>query len=106
MIEILSASQAVERGIYVVRAFVRLRQATSIHNDLATRHSELEDKTERLELSHDPFSRNTRRSAQAGLRCTARTHDPTGPAQAAHSKNRQTQGLIPMTLFSSELSGP
>jgi hypothetical protein len=47
-------------GIYVVRAFVRLRQAASLHADLAKRLAELEEKTERLELSHDTFSRNTR----------------------------------------------
>jgi len=57
---ILASSQAVEMGIYVVRAFVRLRQAASLHEDLAKRLAEIEEKTERLELSHDTFSRNTR----------------------------------------------
>ena len=57
---VLASSQAVEMGIYVVRAFVRLRQAATVHADLAKRLLELEDKTERLELSHDTFSRNTR----------------------------------------------
>jgi hypothetical protein len=57
---VLASGQAVEMGIYVVRAFVRLRQAATLHADLAKRLLELEDKTERLELSHDTFSRNTR----------------------------------------------
>jgi uncharacterized protein YciW len=57
---VLASSQAVEMGIYVVRAFVHLRQAASLHADLAQRLAELEEKTERLELSHDTFSRNTR----------------------------------------------
>ncbi|MEK7413011.1 MAG: ORF6N domain-containing protein [Planctomycetota bacterium] len=57
---VLASTQAVEMGIYVVRAFVRLRQAASLHEDLAKRLMELEEKTERLELSHDTFSRNTR----------------------------------------------
>lgn len=57
---VLASAQAVEMGIYVVRAFVRLRQAAALHDDLAKRLAELEDKTERLELSHDTFSRNTR----------------------------------------------
>ena len=57
---VLASSQAVEMGIYVVRAFVRLRQAASLHEDLAKRLAELEEKTERLDLSHDTFSRNTR----------------------------------------------
>lgn len=57
---VLASSQAVEMGIYVVRAFVQLRQASSVHADLAKRLTELELTTERLELSHDTFSRNTR----------------------------------------------
>jgi ORF6N domain len=57
---VLASAQAVEMGIYVVRAFVQLRQASSVHADLAKRLTELEWATERLELSHDTFSRNTR----------------------------------------------
>ena len=47
-------------GIYVVRAFVRLRQEASLHVDLAKRLTELEEKTEKLALSHDTFSHNAR----------------------------------------------
>ena len=57
---VLASSQAVEMGIYVVRAFVQLRQALSTNADIATRLAELELKTESLEMSHDTFSRNTR----------------------------------------------
>ncbi len=57
---VLASAQAVEMGIYVVRAFVRLRQAAVLHEDLAKRPSELELKTEHLALSHDTLSRNTR----------------------------------------------
>jgi hypothetical protein len=57
---VLASPQAVEMGIYVVRAFVQLRQASSLHADLAKRLTELELSTERLALSHDTFSRNTR----------------------------------------------
>ena len=57
---VLASAQAVEMGIYVVRAFVRLRQAAATHQDLAKRLAELEMKTESIELSHDTFSRNTR----------------------------------------------
>ena len=57
---VLASSQAVEMGIYVVRAFVRLRQAASLHEDLAKRLAELEMKTESIELAHVTFSRNTR----------------------------------------------
>jgi ORF6N domain len=57
---VLASSQAVEMGIYVVRAFVHLREAASLHSDVAKRLAELEMKTESLEISHDTFSRNTR----------------------------------------------
>ncbi len=57
---VLASAQAVEMGIYVVRAFVRLRLAASTHADLAKRLAELEMKTESIELSHDTFSRNAR----------------------------------------------
>lgn len=57
---VLASAQAVEMGIYVVRAFVRLRQAAGLHENLAKRLAELEEQTARLELSHDTFSRNTR----------------------------------------------
>lgn len=48
-----------ETGIYVVRAFVQLRQASTVHANLVKRLMELELSTER-ELSHDTLSRNTR----------------------------------------------
>ena len=57
---VLASSQAVEMGIYVVRAFVQLREALSTNAEVAKRLTELEIKTESLELSHDTFSRNTR----------------------------------------------
>ena len=47
-------------GIYVVRAFVRLREMAATNADLAKRLDELEQKTEGIALSHDTFSRNTR----------------------------------------------
>lgn len=46
-------------GIYVVRAFIQLREALAT-NDLTKRLAELEMKTESLELSHDSFNCNTR----------------------------------------------
>jgi len=53
---VLATAQAVEMDIYVVRAFVPLRQASTLHADLAKRLDELERTTERLALSHDTFS--------------------------------------------------
>jgi hypothetical protein len=57
---VLTSAQAVEMGIYVVRAFVHLRESLATNTDVAKRLAELEMKTESLELSHDTFSRNTR----------------------------------------------
>ena len=57
---VLASPQAVEMGIFVVRAFVRMRELAAVHADLAKRLDELEQKTEGLAHSHDIFSRNTR----------------------------------------------
>jgi hypothetical protein len=57
---VLNSSQAVEMGIYVVRAFVRLRELIAAHRDLAKRLADLEEKTEALALEQDTFADNTR----------------------------------------------
>ena len=57
---VLNSPRAVEVSVYVVRAFVRLREAALQHKDLAQQLAELQDKTESLAMSHDTFSRNTR----------------------------------------------
>jgi hypothetical protein len=57
---ILNSPHAVEISIYVVRAFVRLRELAISHGELAKRLDELEHKTEALAMNHDTFSRNTR----------------------------------------------
>jgi hypothetical protein len=57
---VLASPQAVEMGIFVVRAFVRMRELTAVREDLAKRLADLERKTASLALDHDSFSRNTR----------------------------------------------
>lgn len=47
-------------GVYVVRAFVRLRALIATHGELAKRLDDLEQKTEALALQHDAFASNTR----------------------------------------------
>ena len=42
---VLASSQAVEMGIYVVRAFVQLRQALAANADIAKRLAELEQRS-------------------------------------------------------------
>ncbi len=57
---ILNSPRAVEVSVYVVRAFVRLRELVGSHRELAKRLDDLEQKTEALAMQHDTFSRNTR----------------------------------------------
>jgi len=57
---VLASPQAIEMGIYVVRAFVQLRQAAITHTDLAQRLTDLELKVEGLEIKTDNFAHNTR----------------------------------------------
>lgn len=57
---VLNSAQAVEMGIYVVRAFVRMRELVVAHQDLAKRLADLEEKTEALTLQQDSFAHNTR----------------------------------------------
>lgn len=57
---ILNSPRAVEISVYVVRAFVRLRELAATHADLGKRLDELEQKAESLAMQHDTFSRNTR----------------------------------------------
>ena len=57
---VLSSERAVAVNIEIMRTFVRVRELTATHQDLAKRLAEIEFKTESLELQHDAFSRNTR----------------------------------------------
>ena len=76
---VLASNQAVEMGIYVVRAFVHLREAVSTNSDVAKRLTELEMKTESLELSHDTFSRNTRLQLRQLLEAVRELTTPPDP---------------------------
>lgn len=57
---VLNSSRAVEVSVYVVRAFVQLREVLATHNVLAAKLEELEHKTELLALKHDTLAQNTR----------------------------------------------
>jgi hypothetical protein len=61
---VLSSPRAVEVPIYVVRAFLKLRELVSSHQDLAKRldvlEAKLQEKTDSPAMQHDTFSRNTR----------------------------------------------
>jgi ORF6N domain len=57
---VLNSPRAIEVSVYVVRAFVRLRDAALVHKDLAERLTHLEQKTDALTQSHDSLSHSTR----------------------------------------------
>ena len=56
----LNSPHAVEVSVYVVRAFVRLREALASSHELAVKLDALEHKTELLSLEHETFAGNTR----------------------------------------------
>ncbi len=78
---VLASAQAVKMGIYVVRAFVHLREALSAHADVAKRLADLEMKTESLEMSHDAFSKNTRLQLRQLLDAVRELTTPPDPPQ-------------------------
>ncbi len=57
---ILASPLAVEMGVYVVRAFVRLREVLASSRELAAKLDALEQKTELLSLQHATLASNTR----------------------------------------------
>ena len=77
---VLNSPRAVEVSVYVVRAFVRLRQAATLHEDLAKRLAELEMKTESLDMQHDTFSRNTRNQLRQVFDALRELTTPPAPA--------------------------
>ena len=50
---VLRTARAIEMGIFVVRAFVQLREVLSANKELAQRLNELENKIERKLSTHD-----------------------------------------------------
>jgi len=57
---VLNSARAIEVSVYVVRAFMRLRETLAAHKDLAKTLQQLEKKTEALTLQHDTLAANTR----------------------------------------------
>jgi ORF6N domain len=86
---VLASPRAVEMGIYVVRAFVRLKAASASYAELAQRLAELEDKSQGLALDHDAFSRDTRAQLKQVFDALRATH---GAARDAQAADRVRQG--------------
>lgn len=61
---VLASPQAIDMGVYVVRAFVHLREMIVTNKELVLRLDELERQTEVLAQRHDAFARTTRTQLQ------------------------------------------
>jgi GTPase Era involved in 16S rRNA processing len=57
---VLNSTSAIEVAVFVVRAFVRLRQTLAGHSDLAKKLDELERKTVAIVSEQDSFAAETR----------------------------------------------
>jgi hypothetical protein len=57
---ILNSPRATQVSVYVVRAFVTLREMIASNRELAQRLDELESKADLMDVKHDTFARNTR----------------------------------------------
>lgn len=57
---ILNSLRATQVSVYVVRAFVQLRELIVSNKELALRLDDLENKVELMSLTHDTFEHNTR----------------------------------------------
>jgi hypothetical protein len=57
---VLKSPRAVEVAVYVVRAFIRLRELVISNKELTQRLDELESKADLIEVKHDNFEHNTR----------------------------------------------
>ena len=56
---ILNSAHAIEVSLYVVRAFIRLRETLAAHKQLAGKLDQLERKTAALAAKHDSLARST-----------------------------------------------
>lgn len=78
---VLGSERAVEVSVHVVRAFVQIRQAASLHSDLAKRLDALEMKTENLDMFHDTFAHNTRNQLRQVFDALRELTTPPEPAK-------------------------
>jgi hypothetical protein len=76
---VLASPQAVEMGVFVVRAFVRLRAELTTHQDVAAKLDVLELKTELLSVHHDNLAANTRAQFKQVFDAIRQLMTPTEP---------------------------
>jgi tRNA C32,U32 (ribose-2'-O)-methylase TrmJ len=92
---VLNSARAVEVSIYVVRAFVQLRDMANTHQGLAKRLDALEEKTEALAMSHDTFSRNTRNQLRQVFEALRELAEKVTPPELPQAPKRPI-GFLPL----------
>ena len=80
---ILNSPRTTKVSVYVVRAFVQLREVLASHRDLAQKLGELEQTTEALSLRHDTFAHNTRVQLKQVFDAIRELMEPAGNRQEA-----------------------
>jgi hypothetical protein len=107
---LLNTPRAVEVSVYVVRAFVKLRELVGSHLELARRLDDLEQKTEALAINHDTFSRNTRNQLKDVFDALRQLMTPPDPPKRhigfinPNDSGKKTQALFPSRFSSNPMS--
>ena len=86
---VLNSEQAVELSVYVVRAFIRLRELVVSNKELAHRLDELESKADLIEVKHDNFEHNTRVQLKQVFEAIRELSTPPDPAK------KRSIGFVP-----------
>jgi phage regulator Rha-like protein len=85
---LLNSQKAIEVSVYVVRAFVRLRETFAQHRDLAVQLQELEKKMEEQALKHDTLAAITRQQMKQVFEAIRELMSPAEPIK------RRTIGFV------------
>lgn len=76
-------------SVYVVRAFIRLRELVVSNKELAHRLDELESKADLIEVKHDNFEHNTRVQLKQVFEAIRELSTPPDPAK------KRSIGFVP-----------
>ncbi len=96
---VLSSPRAVEVSVYVVRAFVQLREFAHSHRDLAQRLEALEETTQALAMQQDTFSRNTRNQLRQVFDTLRELADKAAVPESS-ATSRRPIGFLPLRTSS------
>jgi hypothetical protein len=77
---VLSSRRAIEVSVFVVRAFIRLRDTLAAHKELAKKLEDLERKTAALALKHDALASDTRAQFREVIEALRHLMSPREPA--------------------------